>query len=127
MNGSLSFTLPNGWNNLKCRSATYPDFRQDPCICPGDDGVTQELHKEILNLCYEEEKPQINSFMSVPMKKRCGVGALNNITKENICYCTERTSGAAGIFPSYFSSTNPAQKIFALPRTFDQKRSCFSH
>ncbi len=99
LNDTVSFALPNGWNNLKCRSAVYPDFRQDPCVCPGDSSVTPELHKKILELCYEEEEkqePKIHASMSVPMKKRCGVGALNNITKENLCYCTERKNAAAG-------------------------------
>ena len=30
------------------------------------------------------------------MKKRCGVGDLANITKDAICYCTERSTDATG-------------------------------
>ena len=37
------FDEPNGWKNQKCRSETYPDFRADPCICPGDNGVNQGI------------------------------------------------------------------------------------
>ena len=37
------FDEPNGWKNQKCRSKTYPDFRADPCICPGDNGVNQGI------------------------------------------------------------------------------------
>lgn len=97
LDGTLDFVLPNGWNNLKCRSAVYPDFRQDPCICPGDAELTKEQHKDILDICYEEEDLQTRASMNVPLKKRCGVGALNNVTKENMCYCTERKDAAAGI------------------------------
>lgn len=92
----MDFVLPNGWDNLKCRSEKYPNFRAPTCICPGDTGVTDSLHKSILEVCYEGETQYSQSSMSVPMKKRCGVGALNNITKENICYCSERSDRATG-------------------------------
>lgn len=90
------FVTPNGWNNLKCRSKVYPDFRADPCICPGDEVVTQSLHRKILELCYDFDVNPSAASMSVPMKKRCGVGNLKNMTKENLCYCTERTDEATG-------------------------------
>ena len=88
--------MPNGWNNLKCRSEDYPDFRADPCICPGDDDVTEEQHLEILKLCYKEEEVKSYNYMNVPIKQRCGVGSLDNITKSNMCFCTERSNQAAG-------------------------------
>ena len=37
------FDEPNGWTNQKCRSEIYPDFRADPCICPGDSGVNRGI------------------------------------------------------------------------------------
>ena len=96
LNQSVSFEYPSGWNNLKCRSKLYPNFDADPCVCPGDPELTEQQHKEILELCYWEEEQFSAASMSVPMKKRCGVGSLENITVENMCFCTERTSDAAG-------------------------------
>ena len=92
------FELPNGWLNQKCRSENYPDFRTEPCICPGDNEVTPEIHKQILELCYkEEERANItHASMNVPMKERCGVGSLGNITKASMCKCTERSQKATG-------------------------------
>ena len=60
---------------------------------------SEQQHKEILELCYweeaEKDMPSAAS-MSVPMKKRCGITTLESITKENMCYCTERSNSAAG-------------------------------
>ena len=81
---------------MKCRSENYPHFKADPCICPGDEQVNPEKHQEILKLCFEEEKLYQVDDKNVPMRKRCGVGSLDNVTKENMCDCTERTSQAAG-------------------------------
>ena len=90
------FVLPNGWNNMKCRSEEYPNFKSKPCICPGDPQVTPELHKRILKLCKENETVAQSQSLAVPLKKRCGVGDLNNITKDALCYCTERSGKAVG-------------------------------
>ena len=100
LNDSVSFEYPSGWTNLKCRSKVYPNFdTADPCICPGDPDLSEQQHKEILELCYwEDEDFNVSAAsMSVPMKKRCGVQTLESITKENMCYCTERTNQAAGM------------------------------
>jgi hypothetical protein len=92
------FELPNGWLNQKCRSKNYPDFRTEPCICPGDNGISPEIHKQILDLCYQEEERSniTHASMNVPMKERCGVGSLQNITKASMCKCTERSQKATG-------------------------------
>ncbi len=94
---SIGFVKPNGWDNVKCRSAEYPDFRTPPCVCPGDPKITNlDTHKKILDMCYDHEKQYTASSMSVPMKKRCGVTTTDAINADNICYCNERTNKAAG-------------------------------
>ena len=32
----MSFEKPDGWNNIKCSSVLYPDFREPRCHCLGD-------------------------------------------------------------------------------------------
>ena len=101
LNKSVAFAIPNGWGNLRCRSEKYPNFKADECICPGDEEVTTEQHLEILKLCYEYETQYASNSYNVPMKKRCGVGDLANITKDAICYCTERSTDATGMYTKY--------------------------
>ena len=38
----VSFQVPAGWDHLKCESAVYPDFEQEPCNCLGDPQVLNE-------------------------------------------------------------------------------------
>ncbi len=93
---SRSFKQPNGWNNLKCRSAEYPDFRTPACTCPGDMGLSFDQRTKIREMCAEHDKKFVAASMAVPIKKRCGVTSLDSITSDNLCYCNERTQKAAG-------------------------------
>ena len=135
LNGTVDFQLPNGWKNLKCRSQAYPHFKYDPCLCPGDDGVTEEQHIEILNVCYENETLHQAASMNVPMKKRCGVGSLDNITLENICYCSERSEAATDFsiwskveltnFDFHLNFTEPATIEFKQVQKLFEKEVSF--
>ena len=60
--------------------------------------MNPDNHKKILALCYKEEEGGNITYasMNVPMKKRCGVGSLDNITKANMCKCSERSQRATG-------------------------------
>ena len=35
-NVEMSFMKPDGWENIKCSSVLYPDFREPKCYCLGD-------------------------------------------------------------------------------------------
>ena len=74
------------------------NFNRHNFFSTGDDNdqITSDLHVQILNLCKENEEQYTSESMNVPMKKRCGVGDLANITKDAMCYCTERSSSATG-------------------------------
>ncbi len=97
--GTVYFKKPAGWDNLRCRSAKYPDFDEPPCTCLGDIGLSAELSNKILdNVCRQSDAYIDKDCMVVPFKKRCGVSSLADITAANKCYCYEKNDNGVGTY-----------------------------
>ncbi|TRY77305.1 hypothetical protein TCAL_04063, partial [Tigriopus californicus] len=89
--GTADFRKPNSWDTLKCRPAAYPNFERKPCICPGDPGVSPENTREILNkVCRKNSMRRSWDGKTIPLKTRCGVQSLSDISTDSFCQCEEK-------------------------------------
>jgi hypothetical protein len=92
----VAFQPPPGWSNLRCVPGVYPSFLEPECNCLGDSHIDPEKSLEILEKVCRGRQREIKESKIVPLKDRCGVKSLSNITKDNMCICSEDNDNGVG-------------------------------